>query len=190
MLHIKLMELEAELLAREQAKKAAFAEPAPECELIKEAVEREIGLRLADFTASDWRGWLTYRRQAALLIIRGRAFKEGGMFAKWRAGLDVVNGLDAASEYQRKFDVSPPAELDHLMLNFGSNDGNTRTFLWYGENLAPYRLIFEADLVEINDRESLLHDAIAEGLTWIVSKPRELTLPEYFKKLKEAQKNG
>jgi hypothetical protein len=184
MLHIKLMELEAELLAREQAQKAGMVNTAPECEIIKEAVEQEIGLKLGDFAAGDWRGWLTYRRSSGdLVIIRGRAFKDG-LFTKWRAGFDLVNGKDAASEYLRKFDVSAPADLDHLMLNFGVSGGDTRVFLWYGENLAPYRLIFEADLADINNSESLLHDAIAEGLSWIVGKPKELTLPEYFKKLK------
>lgn len=186
MLHIKLMELEAEILAREMAGKSATLPP--ECEILKEAVEREIGLRLADAASSDWRGWLTYRRHnGELIILRGRGCKESGMFAKCRAGFDIVSGGDAAGEYARKFDVSPPAELDHLMLNFGMAQGEARAFLWYGENVAPYRLIFEADVADLNDDENLLHNAIGEGLSWIVAKPKELTLPEYFKRIKESK---
>jgi len=183
MLHIRLLELESELIAKEEAQRAsALAELPPECHTLKEAVEREIGLQLAGFAASDWRGWLTYRRGASeLVIIRGRTFKETGMFGKYRAGLDFAGGPDSIADYARHFDVSAPPDLDHLMLNFGiaHGAGSARVFLWYGENVAPYRLIFEEEMAA--DPEQALLNAVAEGLSWIVAKPKELTLPEFFR---------
>jgi hypothetical protein len=198
MLHIKLLELESEIIAKEEAARAESMAVLPaECDLLKQAVEHEIGLHLADVVPSDWRGWLTYRRGASeLIIIRGRAFKENGMFGKVRAGLDFTGGLDSIADYVRQFDVSAPQDLDHLMINFGvvpsSAKGlvenskseidatrGARVFLWYGEDLAPYRLIFE-DEVSCDPEHNLL-DAVAEGLSWIVAKPKELTLPQFLK---------
>jgi hypothetical protein len=184
MLHIKLLELESEIIAREESQRAAaLAQLPPECEILRQAVEREIGLRLADSAPAGWRGWLTYRRgETELLVIRGRAFKDNAIFAaKTRAGLDFSGGADSISEYARHFDVSAPQELDHLMINFGvgDTDSGARLFLWYGENLAPYRLIFEEDIS--SGSETALLDAIAEGLSWIVAKPKEMTLPQFLK---------
>ncbi|MBP9089750.1 hypothetical protein KBI23_01890 [bacterium] len=201
MLHIKLLELESEIIAKEEAARAeAMAVLPAECDLLKQAVEHEIGLHLADIVASDWRGWLTYRRGASeLIIIRGRAFKESGMFGKVRAGLDFSGGLDSIADYVRQFDVSAPQDLDHLMINFGvvpssakglvenstseiDATGGARVFLWYGEDLAPYRLIFEDEVS--GDPEHNLLNAVAEGLSWIVAKPKELTLPQFLKQKK------
>lgn len=188
MLHIKLLELEAEIIAKEEAARAKSLAILPaECDLLKQAVEHEIGMHLADVTANDWRGWLTYRRGAnELIIIRGRAFKESGMFGKVKAGLDFSGGLDAIADYGRQFDVSAPQDLDHLMINFGvvpnddlSTASGARVFLWYGENLAPYRLIFEDDVSD--DPEHNLLNAVAEGLSWVVAKPKDLTLPQFLK---------
>lgn len=210
MLHIKLLELESEIIAKEEAARAKSLAVLPaECDLLRQHVEHEIGLHLADSTASDWRGWLTYRRGSSeLIIIRGRAFKESGMFGKVRAGLDFLGGPDTIADYSRQFDVSAPQDLDHLMINFGvvpsktkglvknstddldfsnSSSNNSlndtacgaRVFLWYGENLAPYRLIFE-DEVSADPQHNLLN-AVAEGLSWIVAKPKELTLLQFLK---------
>lgn len=191
MLHIKLLELESEIIAKEEAARAKSLAILPaECDLLKQAVEHEIGMHLADVTAIDWRGWLTYRRGAnELIIIRGRAFKENGIFGKVKAGLDFSGGLDAIADYGRQFDVSAPQDLDHLMINFGvvpndelSTTGSARVFLWYGENLAPYRLIFEDDVSD--DPEHNLLNAVAEGLSWVVAKPKDLTLPQFLKQKK------
>lgn len=191
MLHIKLLELESEIIAKEEAARAKSLAILPaECDLLKQAVEHEIGMHLADVTAIGWRGWLTYRRGAnELIIIRGRAFKESGMFGKVKAGLDFSGGLDAIADYGRQFDVSAPQDLDHLMINFGvvpdddsSTAGGARVFLWYGENLAPYRLIFEDEVSD--DPEHNLLNAVAEGLSWVVAKPKDLTLPQFLKQKK------
>jgi len=192
MLHIKLLELESEIIAREESARAKSLAVLPaECELLKQAVEHEIGLRLADVVPGDWRGWLTYRRGCSeLIIIRGRAFKENGMFGKVKAGLDFSGGLDSIADYVRQFDVSAPQDLDHLMINFGvvpstnvvDATGGARVFLWYGENIAPYRLIFEDEVS--SDPEHNLLNAVAEGLSWIVAKPKELTLPQFLKQKK------
>ncbi len=191
MLHIKLLELESEIIAKEEAARAKSLAVLPaECDLLKQAVEHEIGMHLADVTAIDWRGWLTYRRGAnELIIIRGRAFKESGMFGKVKAGLDFSGGLDSIADYGRQFDVSAPQDLDHLMINFGvvpdddsSTTAGARVFLWYGENLAPYRLIFEDEVSD--DPEHNLLNAVAEGLSWVVAKPKDLTLPQFLKQKK------
>jgi len=197
LLHIRLIEMEAEKLAREEAERALKGgekQLPHECELIKCHIEEEVGLKLAQSCASDFRGWLTYRRlNGDLVIIRGRAFQEASSFmfgaGKWKAGLDVPFGLDTVRERQRGFDVSPPQALDHLMVNFGMGK-SSRVFLWYGENIAPYRLIFEEELQEIQDLpvgespQKNLMEALSEGMGWILNKPRELTLPEYIKQLK------
>lgn len=192
MLHIKLLELESEIIAREESARAKSLAVLPaECDLLKQAVEHEIGLHLADVVPGDWRGWLTYRRgRNELIIIRGRAFKENGMFGKVKAGLDFSGGLDSIADYGRQFDVSAPQDLDHLMINFGvvpstnvvDATGGARVFLWYGENIAPYRLIFEDEVS--SDPEHNLLNAVAEGLSWIVAKPKELTLPQFLKQKK------
>lgn len=192
MLHIKLLELESEIIAREESARAKSLAVLPaECDLLKQAVEHEIGLHLADVVPGDWRGWLTYRRGSnELIIIRGRAFKENGMFGKVKAGLDFSGGLDSIADYGRQFDVSAPQDLDHLMINFGvvpstnvvDATGGARVFLWYGENIAPYRLIFEDEVS--SDPEHNLLNAVAEGLSWIVAKPKELTLPQFLKQKK------
>lgn len=177
--HARLLELESEIIAKEEAARG-LKELTPECALLLEAIEKEIGLKLGDAAPNDWKGWLTYKRDAEQVIIcRGRAFKESGMFAKHRAGLDVSYGLDSVTEYRRGFSVSPPQDLDHLLVNFGSGD-SIRVFLWYGENIAPYRLIFEDEM--LNDPVENLKDAVLEACVWIATKPKELTLPEFLAK--------
>jgi hypothetical protein len=179
MFNARLLELESELLAKEQAAKG-LKQVTPECALLLEKIENEIGMHVADKTAKDWKGWLSYRRgKEALVICRGRAFSSGGMFAQWRAGFDVVKGLDSVREYQRGFDVTPAQDLDHLLVNFGCADADTTmVFLWYGENIAPYRLIFEADMAL--DPDAQLLEAITEACVWILTKPKGHTLPEFL----------
>jgi hypothetical protein len=181
LLKARLLELESELLAREEAERLANVRTLPpECELLLEDLESQLAPTLATPLGENWKGFLTYRRHVGELIIcRGRTFKEGGMFGKWRAGLDVTYGLDTISEYLRKFDVSPPQDLDHLMVNFGRGKA-VRVFLWYGENISPYRLIFQAAMEE--SPEQPLSMAISEALGWIMRKPKELTLPEFLKR--------
>lgn len=188
MLHIKLMELEAEKIARDQATKSSQLVSLPhECELLKAHIEEEIGIKLGAICDRDFNGWLTYRRQSGdLIIIRGRAFKESNMLGlgKWRAGLDVGHGLDSVSEALRGFDVSPPPDLDHLTVNFGV-ETTPKVFLWYGENISAYRLIFAEELE--NNAEKALDEALSEAMSWVLNKPKDLTLPEYIKKLKQAK---
>lgn len=178
MFHAKLLELESELLAKEEAARAG-ERLLPECEIILSEMENEVGLRLANKAPKDWKGWLTFRRgKNALVVCRGRSFAGSGILPHWRAGFDVVNGGDSVSEYQRGFDVIPPQELDHLLLNFGVSPPATRVFLWYGENIAPYRLVFEADVTQSPEAE--LKEAIVEACIWILTRPKELTLPEFL----------
>lgn len=180
--HARLLELESEIIAKEEARRG-LDELTPDCDILLQTVEKDIGLKLADNAPSDWRGWLTYRRgKDKVVICRGRAFKESGMFGKHKAGLDVAYGLDTITEYKRGFDVSPPQDLDHLLVNFGCGD-SVRVFLWYGENVAAYRLIFEQEMAE--DPVENLKEAVAEACGWIVKKPKELTLPEFL-----ARENG
>jgi len=180
--HARLIELESEIIAKEEAE-AGIAELTPDCQVMLEMVEKEVGVKLADRVPGDFRGWISYRRLKEnlheLVINRGRAFKEGGLFPRHLAGCDVSFGLDTATEYQRGFDVSPPQDLDHLLVNFGrSKSGQIRVFLWYGENISPYRLIFEADMEEEPHNE--LREAVVEACVWIVKKPKEKTLPEFL----------
>jgi hypothetical protein len=179
MFNARLLELESELIAKAQAAKG-LEQLTPECSLLLEKIENEIGMHVADKTAKDWQGWLSYRRgKESLLICRGRSFSTGGMFAQWRAGFDVVNGLDSVREYQRGFDLTPAQDLDHLLINFGCADpGITMIFLWYGENIAPYRLIFEADMAL--DPDAQLLEAITEACVWILTKPKGITLPAFL----------
>jgi hypothetical protein len=173
------LELESEIIAKEEAQRG-LKELTPDCDILLQTVEKEIGLKLADPAPADWKGWLTYRRgKDKVVILRGRAFKEPGMFGKHRAGLDVAYGADTITEYKRGFDVSPPQDLDHLLVNFGCGD-SVRVFLWYGENVAAYRLIFEQEMHEDPDEE--LKEAVAEACHWIVKKPKDLTLPEFLAK--------
>ena len=177
MFHFKLIELESELLAKELTEQET--ELTPECEFLLQFVEAEIGVRLADSSFKDWRGWLTYRRKkSSLIVCRGRAFVEGTFFPKSHAGLDLPNGKDAITDYLRGFDVAPPPELDHLLVNF--KPGQTaQIMVWYGENLAPYHLFFQAEAT--GDAEADLKEAIAQGCIWILQKPETMTLPAYLK---------
>jgi len=179
--HARLLELESEIIAKEEAQKG-LKELTPDCEILLQTVEKEIGLKLAEVAPNDWKGWLTFRRGTDNLVIcRGRAFKESGMFSKHRAGFDATTGADTISEYKRGFNVSPPQDLDHLLVNFGSGD-SVRVFLWYGENISPYRLIFEHEMIE--DPDENLKEAVAEALEWIAKKPKHLTLPQFLDTLK------
>lgn len=177
--HARLLELESEIIAKEEAE-AGIDELTPDCALLIESVEKEIGVKLADKVPGDFRGWISFKRkETQLLITRGRAFKEGGLFPRYLAGCDVSFGLDTATEYKRGFAVSAPQDLDHLLVNFGkAKNGAIKVFLWYGENISPYRLIFEAEMEEEPHHE--LRDAVVEACVWIVKKPKEMTLPEFL----------
>lgn len=179
MFHYKLLELESELLAKELAGEEAVL--TPECEQLLQFIESEVGLRLADRAPKNWRGWITYRRQKnSLVILRGRSFQEPGLFLRdHRAGFDVPYGFDAVTEYQRGFDITPPQELDHLQINFRLVNP-PHAMVWYGENIAPYRLYFEIDAAF--ESENQLKDAVAEGCVWILTKPKNLTLSEFLNK--------
>jgi hypothetical protein len=183
--HHKLLELESELVAKEQAK-AKFSRIAPECEGLLEFVERQVEVKLAAKVPKDWKGWLTYRRaeKQALVVIRGAAFKDG-VFGATKAGADVPFGLDTVTEYQRGFDVSPPQDLDHLLVNFGHDGKQFRIFMWYGENIAPYKLVFAADVED--DPHHELSEAIVEACTWVLKRPKHLTLERYLKSVEEGQ---
>jgi len=182
MFHFKLIELESELLAKELAGQTATL--TPECDHLLQFIEVEVGLKLADRSPKDWRGWISYRREKnSLVILRGRSFVQSGMFLKdYRAGLDVPYGQDAITEYQRNFDITPPQELDHLLINFRLlNPPNI--MVWYGENIAPYQLFFEAEASF--DTENQLKEAVTEGCVWILTKPKELTLAQFLQKQAE-----
>jgi len=188
MFHLRLIELESELLAKEQSQKV-LADLPYECLILLEQVEKEVGIKLAQKVPKDWRGWLSYRRhKTSLVICRGRAFSDSGMFAnKWKAGLDVPYGLDTVTEYERRFDVTPPQDLDHLLLNFGAGE-DPKVFLWYGENLAPYKLIFLTDVLD--DPEKDLAEAVVEACTWILTRPKEKTLQEFLKEIEQKHTGG
>jgi hypothetical protein len=175
--HLRLLELEAEFLAKEQSVETFVVLP-PECNELMLFVEKQISLRLGDKVPADWRGWLSYRRAGTSLIIcRGRAFRIG-MFGGFRAGCDVSYGADTVTEYQRGFDISPPPDIDHLMVNFGDTK-QPKCFLWYGENIAAYRLVYMAEVAE--DPHTELNEAVVEACIWIMKRPKDVTLIEYLK---------
>ena len=177
MFHHKLLELEAEIAAKEQSKHE-LKDFKPECVGLLEFVEKEVEVKLGDKVPKDWVGWICYRRNnQSQIILRGRAFKDG-MFGGTRAGFDVPMGLDSVTEYKRGFDVSPPQNLDHLLVNFGLDGEKIRVFLWYGENIAPYKLIFAADLTDEPHKE--LADAIVEACIWIAKRPKHETLEAFL----------
>lgn len=179
MFHHKLLELESELVAKEQAKKT-FDRIPPECEGLLGYVEQQVEVKLAQKVAKDWKGWLSFRRnnKQSLIILRGRAFKDGLMGAT-KAGADVPFGLDTVTEYQRGFDVSAPQDLDHLVVNFGNDGKEFRVFLWYGENIAPYKLVFAEDVD--TDPHTELSEAIVEACIWIMKRPKHMTLEHFLK---------
>jgi len=187
MFYLKLLELESELIAKEQSSRGLKEFPY-ECKALIDYVAKEVEVALAEKVPSNWRGWLTYKRDGkSLIICRGQAFADGALFgSKYRAGLAVPYGLDTITEYQRHFDVAPPAELDHLLLNFG-NEQKPKVYLWYGENLAHYKLIYEADVAD--DPHHQLGNAVVEACTWILQRPKEMTLLEFLKSIEEQQKS-
>lgn len=180
MFHIKLLELESEIIAKQEVARG-LAEMTAECVFLLDSVEQEVGIRLSDKAPSGWRGWLSYRRKKdSLIICRGRSFAVGGLFSKSCAGFDVPNGADAITDYQRSFDVSPPQDIDHLLINFGTGN-KTKVFLWYGESIAAYKLIFEANVDD--DCHAQLQAAVIEGCGWIIKRPKHTTLLDYLKEL-------
>jgi hypothetical protein len=180
MLHNRLIELEAEIRAREKCKQGLKQFPV-ECLSLLEFLSQCFEARLGEEVPKDWRGWLAFKRtEHSLLILRGRAFKHGTFAGKHRAGFDVPQGADAIAEAMRGFDVVPPQDLDHLLVNFGDED-NPKVYLWYGENIAPYRLIFQADVD--CDPHTTLEDACIEACVWIANRPRHLSLPDYLELL-------
>lgn len=177
MFHFKLLQLEGELLAKELIEQKHTL--SSECQDLLNFIETEIGVRLGDPVPKDWRGWLSYRRHHnSLVVCRAHAFNEGGVAAKYKAGLDVPYGVDAVTEYQRGFDVTPPSELNHLIVNFRLAE-DPHILLWYGENIAPYQLFYDAEASYTIEAE--LKEAIAEGCIWILTKPKHLTLSEFLK---------
>jgi len=179
--HYKLIELESERVAKEQSRQG-FSDLPVECFVLMQYVEREVGVRLADLVPKDWQGWLSYQRnKQALVICRGRAFKES-TFGKVRAGLNVPNGLDSINETQRGFDISPPQDIDHLLINFGGETEDPRVFLWYGENFAPYKLIYMAQVD--TDPHTELDEAIVEACTWIMKRPKDKPLSQFLQERK------
>jgi hypothetical protein len=174
MFHFKLLELEGELLAKDLIEqKITLTE---ECESLLKFIETEIGVCLGDPVPKGWRGWLSYRRHKnSLTICRSRAFSHG---SKMTAGLDVAYGFDAITEYQRGFDVTPPSELDHLLINFHLLD-EPHILIWYGENIAPYQLFFDKEASYTIEPD--LKEAIAQGCIWILTKPKSLTLLKFLK---------
>lgn len=181
MLHNRLIELEAEIRAREKSKRGLREFPV-ECLSLLEFLSQCFEARLGEEVPADWRGWLAYQRKPhALLIMRGRAFKHGTFGSKYRAGFDVANGADAVTEALRGFDVVPPQDLDHLLVNFGDEE-TPKVYLWYGENIAPYRLIYQADVD--CDPHTELQEACVEACHWIANRPKHLSLPEYLETLR------
>lgn len=177
MFHFKLLELEAELIAKEEAARGV-TEMTAECLYLLQSIESEIGVSLAAKVPQNWRGWLTYKRKNDVLIIcRGRAFA-AGMFGKCKAGFDASGGGDVIADYERNFDVTPSQDIDHLLINFGKGE-KTRIFLWYGEGIAAYKLIFEAAVDPSPDVQ--LQAAVVEACSWILKRPKQTTLSEYLK---------
>lgn len=185
MFHFKLLELESELLAQELGHKG-LSSLSIECVALLEFLERQIGVRLGDRVLANWRGWLFYRRKNnSLIICRGRAFSESGHLDKHIAGVDVLYGYDLITEYKRGFDITPPQDIDHLLVNFGCDD-NPRIFLWYGENLAEYKLIFQNEVAD--DPHHEISEAVVEACVWILTRPKEKTLFEFLKDIEKCQK--
>lgn len=177
MFHFKLLELEAELLAKEEAARG-IVEMTPECLFLLQTIETEIGVSLAAKVPQNWRGWLSYRRESdSLIICRGRAFS-AGMFGKCKAGFDAAGGGDVIADYERNFDVTPSQDIDHLLINFGKGE-KTRIFIWYGEGIAAYKLIFESAIDDGTDEQ--LQAAVVEACGWILKRPKQVTLTEYLK---------
>jgi len=175
--HFKLIELESELLAKELASQQV--DLTVDCQWLLKMIEGNVGYRLGDRVPKGWKGWLSYKRgKSGLVICRGRAFVEGNIFVKERAGLDASFGLDAIKDYQRGFDVTPPQELDHLLVNF-KFENEPHILVWYGENIAPYQLFYDAEASPACEEE--LREAIAEGCVWILKRPKSMTLNEYLR---------
>jgi hypothetical protein len=176
--HYRLIELEAERVAKVESSRG-LQRLTVECDALLQYVQREVGIKLADLVPKDWQDWLSYiREKQSMVICRGRAFKIGGAFGKHRAGLDVTYGADSINDFQRGFDVSPPQDLDHLLINFGV-EAQPKVFLWYGENIAPYKLIYEADVSA--DPHTDLSAAIVEACTWIMTRPKHQTLSDFLR---------
>jgi len=180
--HFKLIQLESDLLAKSLSNQET--ELTPDCEFLLQAIEAEIGLRLADTCFKGWQGWITYRRKkSSLVVCRGRSFAEGVFFRKYRAGFDAPNGMDAVTDYQRRFDVTPSQDIDHLLINFRPGTP-PKILVFYGENLAPYQLFFEEEADMSIQPE--VEEAIAQGCVWILEKPKGTTIATYL----EAQGKG
>ncbi|HEY9730736.1 MAG TPA: hypothetical protein V6C89_02420 [Drouetiella sp.] len=163
MFHFKLLELEAELIAKEEAARGV-GEMTPECVLLLQLIESEIGVSLAAKVPQNWRGWLTYRRKNdSLIVCRGRAYQTG-MFGKCKAGFDAGGGGDVIADYERHFDVAPSQDIDHLLINFGMGE-KTRVFIWYGEGIAAYKLIFETSIENFSGSAGSYLDAAHDSRT-------------------------
>lgn len=172
------MELEAELAAKEQIQKRMETLP-PDCSVLLEYVEKDIEVKLGDKVPKDWKGWLSYRRNnQSVVILRGRAFKDG-LFGGLKAGFDVPLGMDSITEAKKGFDITPPQDLDHLLVNFGMDSQTCKVFLWYGENIAPYKLVFAAEVEDEPHKE--LSEAIVEACIWVVKRPKHQTLEAFLK---------
>ncbi|HEY9680202.1 MAG TPA: hypothetical protein V6C86_01260 [Oculatellaceae cyanobacterium] len=175
--HNRLIEAESELIAKRESERGV-SELSAEGLLLLDEIEQEIGIRLGDKAPKGWEGWITYRRKNAIIVCRGRSFAEGGMFKTHRVGLDVPSGMDAIADYKRGYDVSPPADIDHLLVNFGVEEA-LKVFLWYGHNIAPYKLIYQSEVAS-NPAEEL-KAAIIEACLWILKRPKDKSLNEFLK---------
>jgi hypothetical protein len=102
-------------------------------------------------------------------------------------GLDTTSGADAIADYKRGYDVTPPQDIDHLLLNFGTGE-SIKGFLWYGENIAPYRLIYQVEVSSASSDE--LKSAIVEACIWIMKRPKNKTLNEFLKDYQSDQQTG
>jgi hypothetical protein len=181
MFHARLLELETDLMLQRQNEKPLAELPADCSELIA-YLERMLEVKLGSKVPHDWQGWLSYRRPGGcLVILRGRAYRENIFSNVHRAGIDYELGLQSIYEYAHGFDLVPPSSLDHLKINF-SSEAKVKVLLWYGENLAEYKLIYFGEVVD--DPHHDLSEAIVEGCHWIVKRPAEQTLVEFLKTLK------
>jgi hypothetical protein len=178
--HQHLIELESELIAKQEIERELSDELAFECSLILDAIEQEIGIRLGDKVQPNWSGWIAYRRKNSTIICRGRSFAQSGLRKSYRVGWDIPGGESSISDCMRGHDVSPPQEIDHLLLSFGGSP-ELKISLWYGENIAPYRLVCQlpASLDSLEELKTL----IVEACTWILRKPKGMTINQFIKSI-------
>jgi hypothetical protein len=142
-------------------------------------IEGDIGIKLGDKIPTDWIGWLTYRNKASSLIVcRGRAFAVEKKFGKTAAGPDSSTGAETVLDFYRGYDVNAPQDIDHLLINFGVG-AQPRIFIWYGEKIAAYKLIYET-CVDEHDTTNI-QEAVVQACEWIINRPNHLTLSDWLR---------